>query len=65
MSKQRLVLSLILVNGKRELLGVEDVEIPTSYVPMLEKAGQKFTTHALITLLAGCKSDGRESPKHD
>jgi hypothetical protein len=67
MSKQRLVLSLILVNGHRDLLGVEDIEIPTKHVKTLERVGQKFTTQTLKKLLELCSEETAAPPRphHD
>ena len=67
MSQQRLVMSLILVNGKRELLGVEDIPISNKYVPNLEKVGQKFTSRVLHELLSLCEPESKptEWPRSD
>lgn len=62
MSKQRVVLSLILVNGKRELLGVEDIEIPSRYIKTMERDGQRLVTHTLKKLVEACEAEIKPPP---
>jgi len=64
---QRVIVSLIAVNGHRELLGVEDVKISVRALKVLEKLGQQHTTRFMRELLILCENELNtpEVPRHD